>query len=91
MHLPIVSKGDCMSADRPPRAGRDAPRVGSRGARHSRDGAHARTFQCLANSKCQDRRRHFEIDLLSVAQQRPSILGASRAPPSTFPGASSRS
>ncbi|PYU95205.1 MAG: hypothetical protein DMG25_04940 [Acidobacteria bacterium] len=25
MHLPIVSKGDCMSADRPPRAGRDAP------------------------------------------------------------------
>jgi len=22
MHLPIVSKGDCMSADRPPRAGR---------------------------------------------------------------------
>ena len=91
MHLPIVSQGDFMSADRPPKAGGGAPVLAAAGRGAPRGGTHARTLQCMANSKCQDRRRNFEIDLLSVAQQRPSILGASRAPPSTFPGASSRS
>jgi len=80
MHLPIVSQGDFMSADRPPKAGGGAPVLAAAGRGAPRGGTHARTLQCLANSKCQDRRCSFEIDLLSLAEQRPGIFGASGAP-----------